>query len=475
MESENFIQPDKDLDKIHELVDSRLKNEKLIEIPQKPECEIVVAVPVHNESVKRIFEQVKSLMNQTYEPDKYEVIYIINNGSAEEQENDEGYKRIIETNKKILDLPLWKNSNSDNIAFSPLEEQDFIKNAREKLNLFVVDKSTLGNEITNCNVGRARNRVLAEATQRFLNNNKNGIILHTDADSIFNNPNHLEIVDKTFKDDPSAIAIAGGVKYILSLDDSRHEKAPEIEKHLLKAELLKRIKIIANYLNDSSEKFADSNTRFSGSHMIAKGYESALIGGFDDANKAEDVNFGKDLENYAAKNNKHVLGMRGSLSLSTALRESKRTGSSFGHYLKDDFSYEETLVDYPFPHISKMEFKEKILSWVKTGEIKNTEKLKELFTDTDNKLIIKESAIIEIQNILQNNDIKDVHNPLISDWLMNNLGVIKDWTSILYQKKYPKVVANKYLYNKLLLEINKKQGGADLIRNLDASFGKIDD
>ena len=210
MESENFIQPDKDLDKIHELVDSRLKNEKLIEIPQKPECEIVVAVPVYNESVKRIFEQVKSLMNQTYEPDKYEVIYIINNGSAEEQENDEGYKRIIETNKKILDLPLWKNSNSDNIAFSPLEEQDFIKNAREKLNLFVVDKSTLGNEITNCNVGRARNRVLAEATQRFLNNNKNGIILHTDADSIFNNPNHLEIVDKTFKDDPSAIAIAGG-------------------------------------------------------------------------------------------------------------------------------------------------------------------------------------------------------------------------------------------------------------------------
>ena len=70
------------------------------------------------------------------------------------------------------------------------------------------------------------------------------------------------------------------------------------------------------------------------------------------------------------------------------------------------------MVDYPFPHISKNEFEEKIISYVKNGEIKNHEKLKDLFTDADNKLLIKNSALVEIENILQDNDIKNAHNPL---------------------------------------------------------------
>ena len=445
MESENFIQhteqPKKDLEKINEFIDNRLKNEKLLSIPQKHDCEIVVAVPVYNEDTRRILEQVKSLLTQTYAPDKYEVIYVINNDNRE-KENDNEYKKIIEKNKKILDMPIWKNKNNDNFDSFSLEEQGLIKQAK-KLNLFVIDKSTAGNEIKDCNVGKARNRVLAESVQRFLKNNKNGIILHTDADSTFDNQKHLEIVAKTLKENSDAIAIAGGVKYKLNLDNNLNKKTTEIEKHLRKVEILKRIKIITDYLNNSLEKFTDSKTRFSGPHMIARAYESALIGGFDDANRAEDVNFGKSLENYATKNGKQILGMRESLVISTSLRESTRTESSFGHFLKDDFSYKETVVDYPFPHISKNEFEEKIISYVKNGEIKNHEKLKDLFTDADNKLLIKNSALVEIENILQDNDIKNAHNPLVAKWLMDNIGVIEDWISVLYKKNTQKLSPTK--------------------------------
>lgn len=476
MESGKFTQhteqPEKDLEKINEFIDNKLKNEKLIAFPQKHDCEIVVAVPVYNEDTRRIFEQIKSLLTQTYAPDKYEVIYVINNDNPEKENGDE-YKKIIANNKKILDMPIWKNKNNDNLASFSLEEQGLIKQA-QKLNLFVIDKSTAGNEIKDCNVGKARNRVLAESAQRFLKNNKNGIIFHTDADSIFDNQKHLEIVAKTFEENRDTIAIAGGVKYKLNLDNTLNKKTVEIEKHLRKAEILKRIKIITNYLNNSLEKFIDSKKRFSGPHMIARAYESALIGGFDDANRAEDVNFGNSLENYATKNGKRIIGMRESLVISTSLRESTRTESSFGHFLKEDFSYKETPVDYPFPHISKNEFEEKIISYVKNGEIKNHEKLKDLFTDKDNKLLIKNSALVEIENILQNNDIKNARNPLIAKWLMDNIGVIEDWISVLYKKKYPKIVANKDLYNKLAIEISKNPNGLELIKNLDASFGQIE-
>lgn len=369
-------------------------------------------------------------------------------------------------------MPIWKNRNNDNLNHFSLEEQDIMKQAK-KLNLFVIDKSTSGNEIKDCNVGKARNRVLAESVKRFLKNNKNGVVLHTDADSTFDDQKHLEIVAKTFEEKRDAIAIAGGVKYKLNLDNTLNKKTVEIEKHLRKVEILKRIKIITDYLNDSLEKFKDSKIRFSGPHMIARAYESAIIGGFDDANRAEDVNFGKSLENYATKNGKQILGMRESLVMSTSLRESTRTESSFGHFLKDDFSYKETMIDYPFPHISKNEFEEKIISYVKSGEIKKYEKLKDLFTDADNNLLIKNSALVEIENILQNNDIKNAHHPLVAKWLMDNIGVVEDWVSVLYKKKYPKVIANKDLYNKLVIEISKNPGGLELIKNLNASFGEV--
>lgn len=97
MESEKNIpsieQPKQDLEKINEFVDNRLKNEKLIAIPQKPDCEIIVAIPVYNEDSRRILEQIKSLSSQTYAPDKYEVIYVINNDIYEKKENDNEYKK----------------------------------------------------------------------------------------------------------------------------------------------------------------------------------------------------------------------------------------------------------------------------------------------------------------------------------------------------------------------------------------------
>ena len=80
------------MEKINEFIDNRLKNEKLLSIPQKHDCEIVVAVPVYNEDTRRILEQVKSLLTQTYAPDKYEVIYVINNDNRE-KENDNEYKK----------------------------------------------------------------------------------------------------------------------------------------------------------------------------------------------------------------------------------------------------------------------------------------------------------------------------------------------------------------------------------------------
>lgn len=277
----------------------RLENEKRIDSQQDLRCWLSVVVPIFNEQPERLLKQLDSFRQQNVSADEFEIIYVINN-------DIESGAEIREANRVLIDL---------------LEHVS-------DLRIFVIDKSSEGNEILDCNVGRARNRGLAEASRRFFENEKNGLVLQIDADTYLSDPHYIKKIQKLYENNSELIGVVGNVDLVFDPDTRDAKKkillARELHDFLLG---MKKKALLRFLLNPGAENLFDFS--LGGAHILSRSFESAAIGGFIDTNIGEDNQFITDLVDYAAVHSKTVI-IANDLSVTAALRESDRTDASFG-------------------------------------------------------------------------------------------------------------------------------------------------
>jgi glycosyltransferase involved in cell wall biosynthesis len=298
------LNEDEKLERAIQYWESRLEGEERILVSQSPNCKFCIVVPVHGEQIVRVQKQLDSLQKQTVDSSQFEVIYVVNNDVVS---NNTEKEEVFRLNKKAI---------------------DFIRSV-VNFPVFVMDKSSTGHEISGCNVGKARNRGVAEASKRFYENGKNGILIQTDADAYFEDPDYLKKVLAAFEEVPGTIGVAGGLVFELDPDTQDSEKRVELEEKMERFILIKKWDVLNRFL-DKGERYSPfQNDTFSGANMISKSFETAVIGGLVDEASGEDPKFGRDLKDYAEQNQGKVIGMKEELKVVTALRDSDRTPSSF--------------------------------------------------------------------------------------------------------------------------------------------------
>lgn len=320
--------------------DENLNGERLIEIPQDPKCEIVVVVPSKCESPQRITELLSSVASQQIDdPEKFELILVVNNtadGRSPEYLDD------FSENQAVLALPIWKNGINQEIPADASEETRRQYEALKKLNIFIIDKSSPDRIFPECHVGAARNRGVAEAAQRFLQNQKDGLILQIDSDAVLADPLYFQKMQEIFSDS-DVIAAAGRPYYEFSPDDPNWKLWPKdkIRKEWEYLVMMKVSKNLSQWLQRQPEETGEERPKvdFSGTNMMSRSFETAVAKGIGvvdiektDSRKAgEDTQFGRLLLEYAAERGK-VMDVRAAMQLATALRETGRTSVPLKKY-----------------------------------------------------------------------------------------------------------------------------------------------
>lgn len=269
------------------------------------DCRVSVVIPVYGENIDRLQTQIDSFSRQTLSRKKTEFIYVVNNDLPK-------------------DTSIWREAYQLN--------QKVISFLRKKhpITIHVIDRSSSGLEIEDCNVAKARNIGIAEASVRYFEQNRDGILFQTDADVYLRNKQHFRFIQSDFIKYPRAFGAAGGVIYEFSIDDSKFLKGKDpyhfyrdVVMHFRWHSLLYAFR----HPHPTPPVFP---TFFSGAHMISRAIASACIGGVLPVQVAEDVSFGVRLEAFARDHDGCVLPRREEWYVITALRESSRTGVSFG-------------------------------------------------------------------------------------------------------------------------------------------------
>jgi len=326
----------------------QLHGQTIITVPQDKECQISVVVPVHNEDLEIILRQLRSIsLQDVIDAKQFEVIYVVNNSPSAAPE-------VISKNAEILRLPIWKNHKN---VLGNENYSNETKKLLEKLrhfNLFVIDKSSPGNEIVDCNVGKVRNIGIAEASLRFYTNDIDGLIFQIDADSYYPDPTYFSRVLNQFKEDPKLIALCGGVRLYCDA-----EKFTDEQKEKLRPE----VSLLCNYLRWKSLKFLLLGKSFvfdddfmSGPNMITKSFPSAAVHGVPDVRRAEDVAFGERLQSYAKRHNLEYSfdGAKDLFQVFSLLRLSGGLSNNLGSSIKTD----DSGLTYTYDESGKLVFKE---------------------------------------------------------------------------------------------------------------------
>ena len=273
--------------------------------PLSPHCQMSIVIPVFSERVDRLKRQIESLRKQKGFLEHFEVIYIVNND-------------ISDGSRK------WKESfrrNQEAIAFLRKDHG---------ISLHVIDRSSLGKEIKNCSVGKARNIGIAEASVRYFEQNKDGILFQSDADVRLSCIRHLQRIRNAFLKNPRIFGISGGVIYEFSTDN--FEMIPQSKQRDFYRSLVLHFRwhALVYILRSDTLTLPKEATQFSGAHMISRAWASACVEGVPDLPKGEDIAFGENLEKFALHKHGLILPMREKWYVRTALRESSRTAASFG-------------------------------------------------------------------------------------------------------------------------------------------------
>lgn len=427
--------------------ETRLQNEVRIEAPQNPACEFSVVIPVYNESPERILKQIESLKNQQdIDPAQFEIIYVVNNDLPSENPKSTA---VIEANQKVIETLRGVSG----------------------LNIFVIDKSSTGNEIERCNVGKARNRGVAEASLRFYENGKNGLLIQTDADTYFEDPNYLSKLKKITTENPDVIGVAGGLVFEFNPDTKDEKEITELRKKVARFVLERKWDILVQFLRDPESSTPAGTKNFSGANMISRSYESAVVGGLIDANAGEDPQFGEDLEAYGAGRGQKVVGAKNDLLVVTALRESDRTASSF----KKDFDQIDLqkpfMVSDPLVSETLPEFRDKIKSILEKSAFDQSE-LRSLLTNERDALTVSEPAFTELVEYVKENGVVE-GDAFYRQWISKNFGTGFNLVQQLYDARHPQIPLTEENYQKLLEKVKQDPKGVELIDNLNTIVGNI--
>lgn len=316
---------------VSDYLQKTLQVEKLIREPMVSRCQATIVFPVYNEPVRRILELLESVSDQEgVNFEDIEILCLVNN---QENDHSRAYEVAKAANELILKLPIWKNGTGfDGVQFSA-ETRERAARIRKRLRAFVIDKSTPGNEIHGCNIGKARNRLLAEAVHRFYRNEKDGIVVMTDADAVYADPLYLSNVLKLFETHTDFLGGAGGIDFVFDPDVRDEKERQKLHQDFSHYILHRRWSCLSDFLLGRPVDMASPDACF-GQNILSRASAAAGAGGYRPIKKHEDAYFFKDLQAYGARRGGAVQSLP-HLRVNVALRESIRTDASFGHVLGD--------------------------------------------------------------------------------------------------------------------------------------------
>jgi len=424
---------------------SRLEGETRIKKPMDPHCKFTVVVPVCRERPDRLLKQIDSFKSQEdIDPTQFEIIYIVNNDI---DDGGDRFKETLASNQEIIEL-LRRDHG---------------------LNIHVIDKSSTGKEIHGCNVGRARNRGVAEASLRFHENDRNGILIQTDADTYFEDRYYFSRLMKMTDDDPDIIGIAGGLIFEWDPDTQNPEEQEMLQKKL-EFMLLERLwSFMARFIRDPEDRLMYTEDSFSGANMISRSFETAVIGGLIDTNEGEDPQFGLDLKNYAVGRGQKVIGKKKELVVVTALRESDRTASSY----KKTFDRIDPDRTPMVPDLLTMDISSFRDDFKKKFKLvfNNREGLRNLMTAPDGTMVMDEAAQAELLAYTSSKQELDFSDPFYQAFAEKHFkGENADPTRHLYDLTYPPVPLTKKEAKRIVDYVEKMEGGKKYIARFEKLF-----
>jgi glycosyltransferase involved in cell wall biosynthesis len=269
------------------------------------DCQLSVIIPVYAEHIDRLQKQIDSFALQSFSCKKVECIYVVNNDIPKDTL---AWKEAYHLNQKAI---------------------SFLKK-KHPITIHVIDRSSAGKEIPNCNVAQARNIGIAEASVRYFEQDRDGILFQTDADVYLKNKQLFRLIRSDFSRYPLAFGAAGGVIYEFSVDDPQVLQGRD--PYLFYRDVVTHFhwQALLYALRHPHPVPPVFPTFFSGAHMVSRAVALACIGGILPLQIAEDVSFGVRLEAFAKHHDGYILPRRESWFVTTALRESTRTGVSFG-------------------------------------------------------------------------------------------------------------------------------------------------
>lgn len=338
-------------------------SEERISKPMDEGCECSVIVPAYAERVGLFSRTLLSLSKQEgVNPDKFEVICIINNGEhdsetvKEENEATLSMLRYIQIGNEV-DLP-------ESITNEEKEILDQIR--KSNIRVYAVDKSTGGKAFGDqeANVGSARQRGLAEAVERFSNIRRNGIISHTDGDTR-QDSRYISSLIEAFND-PDVIGITG--KLEMELEETGSELFnEEMRKKMYEAQDRRReyyLKLTEIYPESEVVKQtpdAEQNLAFNGCNMASRVSAAVEVGGIDKLPGEEDTRFGRRLKELG----KIIYAPE--VVVSSQMRLSERTTTGHGVELGRTVEQINKHGDFLVEHPGKIGFMEDLRNKIDTA------------------------------------------------------------------------------------------------------------
>lgn len=384
-------------------LEEELVAEERVQKPMNPNCKVSVVIPSYGER-GYILRPIESLANQEgVETNEYELIVVVNNPSespaksAKETNADferkiVQYQSAIRENQETLKLIKFINGEDNDVEISAQEKGIIERIKASGLKVYAIDKASSGKTLPQeiANVGGARNRGVAEAVARFLEQNRNGIIAQSDADTRFDSKYICNLID-TFKKRPELVGLVGKL-----------DLEPEYGDELISlTSLYGDMKIAYTTLIDDLGKresgFEDveeirffEHVHFSGANMASRAVEAALVGGVPKIAGGEDPGFGERLSDIG------VIDRVPEIVVSTADRFSARTDVAAGEgqrkiKLADSLKEAGTVLvaETPESAMAVRNFRREFVKAIKTHDTAS-ENLKKLFSYNNEQLLSDE-------------------------------------------------------------------------------------
>lgn len=318
-------------------VRDRLKGISLIEAPLDKRCDVCVVIPICREPAHRVVNLLVSLARQrSVDFGAVEVLCVVNEAA---DDGSRRWKASALANQLVLSLPVWKNRDRfDGHLRFPSEVLDACTEIRSSLVAYAVELETSGSGM----VGEVLNRGLAEATVRFDRVNKNGIVIFFGADNIVDDPDYLANALRLFKQHPDLVAVSGGVRLVFDPDARDEAERLAIGALMERYLLRKKLHVLERFIQGQDIALMPEDA-FLGSNILARSADAASWNGFPDWKRNEDSAFGNAAKEYAKEHRKLVLNKKNELVITSALRDSDRTGASLKTLLEQEMNLEPVL------------------------------------------------------------------------------------------------------------------------------------